>query len=877
MKHMTTAARRVCAAMFAACATAFAPCGAKAESEVIGDLVWFYEVDGGAATITGVERTTEGDRVEGVVNVPDELGQLPVTAIGFRAFYYHEFITEVVMPNGITTIGDSAFAGCKRLTTLAMPSTVGVIDVYAFEDCSTLSDLTLNEGLTEIRDEAFKGCAALASLKLPSTVQTLGDGLFSELPLTAMELPDSVIEVGSHIFDGCGKLESVVVGRRVPELTFRMFRNCEVLTSVTLKEGYLDLVGESAFAGCKRLVTLSLPSTVRTIGAYAFKDCSTLANLTLNEGLTEIGDYAFSGCAALTSLTLPSTVETLGDGLFSELPLVTMEIPDSVTTIGSHIFDGCDKLESVVVGKRVGDLTFRMFRNCVSLTSVTLKEGYLDLVGESAFAGCERLATLTLPSTVRTIGAYAFKGCTSLRSVMVNDGLTEVYDRAFSNCSALHYVYFQGDMPYVGDYIFDGVNDRMVVYVSESSSGFGETIEGHPVRPISAKPANADNPYDFYPVVLVDWVRYDQVAWSAPVILTTNRYVYGETVPATPAAIREGDPVYLSFAFNEYWRGEAFDVTSRFTLGGAKSATFDLGVVGDAHSDNECFGRENATPAQLQGLAPGKYTLKVQLNAGNVLEETDYSNNATSITFTVVAGSHTVKFNANGGSVGESSRKVKDGGTIGKLPPATRSGHVLSGWYTAKSGGKKVTASTVVTGDMTVYARWTAAWTVTLNANGGKVDGAKTGKVPVQKGKAVGALPKAIRKGYKFNGWYTKKSGGTKIKTTTKVTKNVTYYARWTAIKYTIKFNANGGKGTMKALSATYDKTVALRANTFKRAKYAFAGWAKSKNGAVVYKNKAKVKNLASESGKTVTLYAKWKKAKSSSVESARAGEEAGE
>ena len=173
--------------------------------------------------------------------------------------------------------------------------------------------------------------------------------------------------------------------------------------------------------------------------------------------------------------------------------------------------------------------------------------------------------------------------------------------------------------------------------------------------------------------------------------------------------------------------------------------------------------------------------------------------------------------------------------------------------------------------DTIVYGVESRTCKVTFYANGGS--GGETRSVA--KGKAVGTLPKATRKGYKFNGWYTKKSGGTKIKTTTKVKKNVTYYAQWTANKYKIKFNANGGKGTMKTQTATYGKKVTLRANAFKKSKYTFAGWAKKKNGKVVYKNKAKVKNLTTVNGKTVTLYAKWKKAKSSSVESANAAKSA--
>ena len=161
----------------------------------------------------------------------------------------------------------------------------------------------------------------------------------------------------------------------------------------------------------------------------------------------------------------------------------------------------------------------------------------------------------------------------------------------------------------------------------------------------------------------------------------------------------------------------------------------------------------------------------------------------------------------------------------------------------------------------------TTTCVVKFNANGGSMRGVSR---IVRVNSSIGALPGApTRKGYKFKGWYTKKSGGSKISSTTKVKKNTTYYAQWTANKYTIKFNRNGGKGTMKALSATYDKNVTLRANAFKRTGYKFKGWAKTKKGKVAYKNKAKVKNLTATKGKTVTLYAVWKKAKASSAKPA--------
>ena len=146
---------------------------------------------------------------------------------------------------------------------------------------------------------------------------------------------------------------------------------------------------------------------------------------------------------------------------------------------------------------------------------------------------------------------------------------------------------------------------------------------------------------------------------------------------------------------------------------------------------------------------------------------------------------------------------------------------------------------------------------VTFNGNGGT---ASTSSRNVLNGGKVGTLPKATRKGYTLKGWFTAKSAGSEVSNSTKVTKNVTYYAQWTKNEYTIKFNKNGGTGSMGSISATYGKSVTLPSNAFKKSGYKFAGWATKKSGAVVYKNKATVKNLTDKADVTVTLYAVWKK-----------------
>ena len=77
---------------------------------------------------------------------------------------------------------------------------------------------------------------------------------------------------------------------------------------------------------------------------------------------------------------------------------------------------------------------------------------------------------------------------------------------------------------------------------------------------------------------------------------------------------------------------------------------------------------------------------------------------------------------------------------------------------------------------------------------------------------------------------------------------------------YSVKFNANGGTGTMSNESFTYGTAKALTANAFKRTGYTFQGWATSASGAVKYTNKQSVSNLTATAGGTVNLYAVWKK-----------------
>lgn len=78
---------------------------------------------------------------------------------------------------------------------------------------------------------------------------------------------------------------------------------------------------------------------------------------------------------------------------------------------------------------------------------------------------------------------------------------------------------------------------------------------------------------------------------------------------------------------------------------------------------------------------------------------------------------------------------------------------------------------------------------------------------------------------------------------------------------YTVKFNANGGTGTMQDEKFTYGFAQPLTANAFKKDGCMFAGWATSADGEKVYNDEQSVGNLTTTSGGSVTLFAVWKEA----------------
>jgi uncharacterized repeat protein (TIGR02543 family) len=115
---------------------------------------------------------------------------------------------------------------------------------------------------------------------------------------------------------------------------------------------------------------------------------------------------------------------------------------------------------------------------------------------------------------------------------------------------------------------------------------------------------------------------------------------------------------------------------------------------------------------------------------------------------------YTLTLDANGGKVSKETVTVYYGTKyLNQLPTPARENYVFDGWYTTAKAGVKVTSGTVFdeTARKKLYAHWTPKkLTITLIAYNGD-----SYELEVTCGKKYGKLPKPVREGYKFGGWFT--------------------------------------------------------------------------------------------------------------------------
>lgn len=208
-----------------------------------------------------------------------------VTSIGRYAFQGCSSLTSVTIGNGVTSIGYAAFYNCTSLIDVYI-SDLSAWCKIDFDDNSSnplsyaenlyinnsmVTELAVPNDITSIRNNVFSGFSSLTSIILPDGVTSIGDAAFQECSsLISINIPGGVTSIGGYAFTNCTSLTSIIIPKGVTSIGYATFANCSSLSEVTCNATTPPTLDSHVFDNIASPATLYVPTSCST--AYSESD-----------------------------------------------------------------------------------------------------------------------------------------------------------------------------------------------------------------------------------------------------------------------------------------------------------------------------------------------------------------------------------------------------------------------------------------------------------------------------------------------------------------------------------------------------------------------------------------------------------------------------
>ena len=425
----------------------------------------FRPIDGNSAyEVSGVLSLKDGK-----AKIPSKYKNLPVVAIGEKAFFNNRELTSVELPDSITVIKDGAFQACTALksvnlpknltelgesafyltalTSVTIPDKITELPKGVFGFCQSLESVVFPEGLTNIGQSAFAGCKNLKTAVLPEGLQSVGERAFLSCANYEPNLPAGIREIVDMAFSGTA-IKTFTLPRNITIVPY--FTNCIQLTEIILHEGVTEIRSFRNTA----IKSIDIPDGVTEIPKSAFADCASLREVRLPQNLKIINDGAFMNCTALEAIAFPETLtsfsyaEPVPFGMKSTekgaskgcTKLKKFNIVDTVNYVGRETFSDTAWYNEQPDGAVYYGRVFYKYKGIApENTELTIREGTIAVAPEAC---CERnsigitiknnITKVNFPESLTIIYDHAFSSC-RLTELILSHNVTTIGIRTFGN------------------------------------------------------------------------------------------------------------------------------------------------------------------------------------------------------------------------------------------------------------------------------------------------------------------------------------------------------------------------------------------------------------------------------------------------------------
>lgn len=232
--------------------------------------------------------------------IPSACFGIPVKEIGVGAFFKHENLISVTIPDSITAINGHAFQECSSLSSITIPDGVTSIGEYTFDRCSSLTNIEIPNSVTSIGECAFLYCSSLTNIEIGNSVTNIGEYAFEKCNISSITIPDSITNIEETAFIDCKNLAEIIVSEN------NNFYK-------TIGGNLYSKDGKTLVKYLGKQTEFTIPQTVTTIGSYAFYKCDKLQNVTITSSVINICENAFWNCSNLGNIIIPRSVTVIGE------------------------------------------------------------------------------------------------------------------------------------------------------------------------------------------------------------------------------------------------------------------------------------------------------------------------------------------------------------------------------------------------------------------------------------------------------------------------------------------------------------------------------------------------------------------------------------